>query len=163
MEKENETETPLMQRVRAQVEVLMPLLHHLRAELGEEKANKLVYPALRKYAKEWAGSFATSESGDPIENWRKSSEKLDATFEGDVEYDVLRDDAEAFDFNVTSCRYADFFRQLNEPELGAILTCEIDNHVADLSTPAVSLARPTTIMECGSNCPFRYKLSALEE
>ena len=34
-----------------------------------------------------------------------------------------------------------FFRQLDEPELGAILVCEADDHVAELSAPAVEMSR----------------------
>ncbi len=51
MEQGVKTLSTLMQRVKAQTEVLMPLLRRLRAELGEEKANALVYPALRDYSK----------------------------------------------------------------------------------------------------------------
>ena len=163
MEKEDETPTPLMQRVKAQAEVLVPLLHHLRAELGEDRANDLVYPALRDYVRKWTSDMASFDFDDPIENWRKTSETLEAQFEGDVDYEVLRDDAEGMDFNVTGCRYADFFRQLNEPELGAILTCEVDDHIAELSAPAVSLSRPNTMMKGGVNCPFRYQFIDQDE
>ncbi|MHA1537696.1 MAG: L-2-amino-thiazoline-4-carboxylic acid hydrolase [Alphaproteobacteria bacterium] len=157
MERTNEKLTPLMQRVKLQAEVLVPLLQHLRAELGEEKANSLIYPVLRDYAKKWIGGLASSESESPIENWRKTSELLETQFEGDVDYEIIRDDAEALDFNVSACRYADFFRQLNEPELGAILTCEVDNHIVGLAAPAVKLSRSDSIMKGGKNCPFRYR------
>ena len=70
MEKDART-TPLMQRVKLQTEVLLPLLHHLRAELGVEKANGLVYPVLRRLTKEWVKEIASSESGDPIENFKR--------------------------------------------------------------------------------------------
>ena len=43
--------TPYMQRVKSQTDVLVPLLKHLRAELGAAKANALVYPVLRNYMK----------------------------------------------------------------------------------------------------------------
>ena len=59
----------LMRRVKAQAEVLVPLLRHLRAELGEEKANALVYPVLRDYSRTWAEAFASSESKNPVENF----------------------------------------------------------------------------------------------
>ena len=110
--------TPYMRWVKSQCEVLMPLLQHLRAELGEERANDLVYPVLREYMKEWIAGFASKESENPVENFYKTSERLEETFEGDVKYNVLKHDAETFDFNVTSCKYAEFFRQLDEPELG---------------------------------------------
>ena len=154
--------TPYMQRVKSQTDVLVPLLKHLRAELGAAKANALVYPVLRNYMKNWIADFASTDSANPIENFHNTSARLEATFEGDVEETVLRDNDEGLHFNVTSCRYADFFRQLGEPELGTILVCEADNHVAELSAPAVELTRRGTLMKGGSHCPFRYRFSNQE-
>jgi len=149
--------TPYMQRVKTQTEVLVPLLQHLRTELGEVKANELVYPVLRDYMRKWIAEFASTESDDPIENFHATSDKLETMFEGDVDYDILKNDNVNLDLNITSCRYADFFRQLDEPELGAILVCEADDHIADLSAPAVKFSRTDTIMKGGSHCPFRYQ------
>jgi len=155
--------TPLMERVKLQTEVLLPLLRHLRAELGVEKANNLFYPVLRRMTKDWIMEIASSESKDPIENFRKTSELHLTYFEGDVDMDVLRADDERLEVNVTGCRYADFFRQLGEPELGSILTCEMDDHIAELSAPTVSLSLTDTIMKGGTHCPFRYKFSRTED
>lgn len=151
------TPTPYMQWVKTQTDVLVPLLRHLRAELGEEKANDLVYPVLREYMKTWIAEFASEESDNPVENFIKTSEKLEETFEGDVDFDVLVEDDRNFDLNVTRCKYAQFFRQLGEPELGTILVCEADDHIANLSAPAVKLTRTDTMMKGATHCPFRYK------
>jgi len=56
-----DTATPYMQWVQSQTDVLVPLLRHLRTELGEEKANALVYPALREYMRKWVTVFASKE------------------------------------------------------------------------------------------------------
>ncbi len=152
-----DTPTPYMQWVKSQTDVLVPLLRHLRAELGDERANSLVYPALREYMRKWISEFASKDSDNPIENFFKTSDRLEETFEGDVDYDVLQQDDESFDLNVTRCRYAQLFRELGEPELGAILVCEADNHIADLSAPAVKFSRLDTMMQGGTHCPFRYR------
>jgi hypothetical protein len=157
MDKDEKLTTPLMRRVKLQAEVLVPLLRHLRAELGVETANALVYPVLRRVTKDWIEELAHSESEDPLENFHKTSETHFATFEGDVDMEVLRADDQHLDVNVTGCRYANFFRSLDEPELGAILTCEMDDHIAKLSAPAVELSLKETIMSGGTHCPFRYK------
>jgi hypothetical protein len=154
-----DTPTPYMQWVKSQTEVLIPLLRHIRAELGEEKGNALVYPVLREYMKKWISEFASKESDNPIENFFKTSDMLEETFEGDVDYDVLKNDDENLDLNVTRCRYAELFHQLGEPELGTILVCEADDHIADLSAPAVKLSRTDTIMKGGTHCPFRYRFN----
>ena len=157
MDRETGALTPFMQRVRSQAEVLVPLLRHLRAELGEAKANELVYPALRDAMKRWIAEIASSDSDNPIENFKKTSDIFEAMYDGDVEYETLRDDDDRWDLNMSGCRYADFFRQLDEPELGTILVCEMDDHIADLAAPAVKMSRTQTIMKGGTHCPFRYR------
>ena len=156
MDRDTEALTPFMQRVRSQVEVLVPLLRHLRAELGEVKANELVYPALREAMKEWIVEIASSDSDNPVENFKRTSDTFETMYDGDVEYETLRDDDERWDLDMYACRYADLFRQLDEPELGTILVCEMDDHIADLAAPAVKMSRTQTIMKGGTHCPFRY-------
>jgi hypothetical protein len=131
-----QTMTPLMQRVKLQADLLVPLLRRLREELGAE-----------------------GDCGNPVENWQQASDALGALFEGDVEVKVVRQDDRALDVDVTACRYAEFFRQLGEPELGTILTCELDDHIADQFAPDVRLSRSETIMHGAAICPFRFKFA----
>jgi hypothetical protein len=107
--------------------------------------------------KMWIAEFASTESNDPIKNFHATSEELGTMFEGDVDYDILKNDDVNLDLNVTSCRYVDFFRQFDEPELGTILVCEAGDRIADLSAPAVKFSRTDTIMKGGTHCPFRYQ------
>ena len=155
-------DTQYMRWVKSQTELLVPLLKHLREELGEERANDLVYPVLRKYMKNWVAGFASRDSVNPIENFYKTSERLEETFEGDVDYNTLQHDDRHYDLDVTRCSYAELFRELGEPELGAILVCEADNHIANLSAPAVRMSRADTLMKGGSHCPFRYRFEPQE-
>lgn len=64
------------------------------------------------------------------------------------------------EFNITGCRYADFFRQLGEPELGALLLCDADFDVAEVGSPEVTLTRTQTIMKGANYCDFRYRLKS---
>jgi hypothetical protein len=50
--------------------------------------------------------------------------------EHDVTVEMLRHDKEALEFDITHCRFAEFFRALGEPELGALLICETDFDIA---------------------------------
>jgi hypothetical protein len=74
--------------------------------------------------------------------------------------DVVRQTPEHWDFNITGCRYADFFRRLGEPELGALLLCEQDIHVTDVvGRPDVKLERTQTIMKGAQYCDFRWSMN----
>jgi hypothetical protein len=76
-----------------------------------------------------------------------------------VDFDVLKQSEEAFDFNITGCRFADFFRQLGEPELGFALLCSFDDTMAEeIGTGEVELKRTETIMQGAEHWDFRYAL-----
>ena len=65
----------------------------------------------------------------------------------EVEFEIRRQDKEALDIDVTRCRFAEFFRALGEPELGALLICETDVDIASAGGGEVSLDRAQTIMQ----------------
>ena len=66
--------------------------------------------------------------------------------------------ADAFDLNVTGCRYAEFYNELGAPELGFLLVCSSDLPFAEGFGTGVQLARTQTIMQGASHCDFRYAL-----
>jgi len=70
-----------------------------------------------------------------------------------------RHDEEALEFDVTSCRFAEFFRALGEPELGALLICQTDFDIAAVSEGEVSLDRAQTLMQGARSCTFRYRFA----
>ena len=77
--------------------------------------------------------------------------------EKDVTVQMHRPDKEALEFDVTQCRFAEFFRALGEPELGALLVCETDFDIAAAGGGEVAVRRDQTIMQSAPSCTFRYK------
>ena len=163
MSNPNDPSMSLLDRVKIQSEVLVPILKALRTEIGEDHTNTIVYKALRDWSRQVYQDIGSTKSGSGKEKWQTISDDLDQLIGDDVELNYLRDDSDALEFNVTGCRYAEFFRQLGEPELGAILTCEIDDHVAEIGHPEVEFSRPQTIMGGADHCEFRYKFREGEQ
>ena len=79
--------------------------------------------------------------------------------EHDVTVEMLRHDKEALEFDITHCRFAEFFRALGEPELGALLICETDFDIAAAGSGEVTFTRAQTIMQGAPSCTFRYKFA----
>ena len=152
-----ESQISYLNRVKAQSEVLIPVLKRLRKELGNDRANELVYGALRDWSREAFAQAASNKEGSGFEIWSAMDEELAALTGDDIEYETLREDSEALDLNVTSCKFAQFFKELNEPELGAILSCEVDHHMTAASQQEVHLDINKTIMKGDQLCNFRYK------
>ena len=153
---------PLIERIKIQAEVLVPLVKTLQAELGEEHANRLVRKALgdlyRELGRKWWQTQSTHDLGE------KMATAFDAFAAGDaLDYEVLEKTPNAFDVNVTGCRYAKFYREIGAPELGFLLVCSSDLPTAEGFGAKVQLTRTQTIMQGASHCDFRYRLEAGEK
>src|SRR5215470_8494374 len=56
-----------------------------------------------------------------------------------LDYRVIEQSQDAFEFDVTGCRYAEFYKELGEPELGFLLVCSADFPVAEGLGPDIKL------------------------
>jgi hypothetical protein len=150
-------EIPLIERVKIQAQALVPLVKALQAELGEARANEIVRRALgaqyRKLGEAWWRAQGDGSAGD------KLASSFEAFAAGDaLDYEVVRQTPDAFDVNVTGCRYARWFHHLGVPELGFLLVCSSDFAMTEGFGAGVQLTRTRTIMQGAGHCDFRYSL-----
>jgi len=153
---------PVIEQVRIQAQVLIPLVKALQAELGVERANAIVRNALggvyRKLGEKWGEAQGARDLGD------KMASAFDRFAGGDaLDYEVVKQAPDAFEVNVTGCRYAKFYNELGAPELGFLLVCSSDFAMAEGFGPDVQLTRTRTIMQGASHCDFRYALKKREK
>jgi len=152
---------PLIEQVKIQAQVLVPLVRALQAELGEEKANTIVRRALaalyRSYGEKWWRAQAAPGLGDRM---AQAFETFAAARALDV--DVVLKTPDAFEVDVTGCRYAEFYKAIGAPDLGFLLTCSADFDLAEGYGDGVKLTRTQTIMQGASRCDFRYASKARE-
>jgi L-2-amino-thiazoline-4-carboxylic acid hydrolase len=125
--------------------VLVPLIKVLQAELGEERANSLARQALggmyRSLGEKW---WRARHSDNLGQNMASAFEMYAA--EHALEYTVKEQSQDAFHMNVTECRHAQFFKELGAPELGFLLVCSSDFHMAEGFGPDIELQCTQTIM-----------------
>jgi L-2-amino-thiazoline-4-carboxylic acid hydrolase len=149
----------LLDKTRMQAQVLLPVLRAFRAEFGKDKADAIVKQALRDWSKQLFAAIGDGIEGGPRRKWAAINSVFGEVSGKEVEIEILRHDEEALDIDVTRCRFAEFFRALGEPELGALLICEADFDIASVGEGAVSLDRAQTIMQGAPSCTFRYKFA----
>jgi hypothetical protein len=154
---ERPRDVPLIEQIKIQAQVLVPLVKTLRAELGEGRAHALVHQALRDVYRQYGEKWWRAQGE------RDLGEKMAAAFEGfatgdALDYELLKQTADACEINVTRCRYAEFYHKIGAPELGFLLVCGADFTMAEGYGAGVELARTQTIMEGASHCDFRYRL-----
>jgi hypothetical protein len=147
---------PVIEQAKIQAQVLVPLLKALQAELGEERANALVRKALgdvyRHLGEQWWRGKASGHVGENMGSAFAAFAKGDA-----IDYSVRAQSRDAYEIDVTRCRYAEFYKELGEPELGFLLVCSLDFPFAEGFGPDVKLTRAQTIMQGASHCDFRYR------
>jgi hypothetical protein len=147
---------PVIQQAKIQAQVLVPLVKALQAELGEERANALVRRTLgdvyRRYGEEFWRTKNEKNLGKIMASAFTTYAREDA-----LDYEVIGQSQDAFAVDVTGCRYAEFYKELGEPELGFLLVCSADFDTVEGFGPDVELTRTQTIMQGASHCDFRYK------
>ena len=147
---------PVIERVKIQAQVLVPLVRALQAELGEERGNAIVRKALgdlyRKYGEKWWRTQGARNLGEKMVSAFRTFAAGDA-----LDYEVLEQSPDAFEVNVTGCRYAQFYKELGAPELGFLLVCSSDFPMVEGFGSDIQLTRTQTIMQGASHCDFRYR------
>jgi hypothetical protein len=63
---------------------------------------------------------------------------------------------DTYEIDVTGCRYAQFYKDLGEPELGFLLVCSADFPFVEGFGSDMMLSRTQTIMQGADRCDFRY-------
>jgi hypothetical protein len=149
---EHRPDVPLIDRVKIQAEVLVPLIKRLERELGKERAHALVRSAVGESYRDMATRL-TAERGS-IGAMFAFGEISAAGNAIDMELREVSEEHMSVD--ITGCRYAQFFQQMGEPELGFLLVCSSDFPVVE-SVPGVELQRTQTIMQGADFCDFRYR------
>lgn len=149
-------EIGVLKRREIEARILMPVLSALGEEFGRERVFEIARKVIVEVAREQGKALAERMGGDSLghldaalEDWKK----------GDAyRMDVLEQTEERFSFNVTRCRYAEMYRALGIPEVGALLSCNRDFSLVEGFNPDVQLTRTQTVMEGASHCDFRFVL-----
>ena len=139
----------MLDAVKIQARAIIPVVKALEAELGRQRAHEIVGGAI---AESWAAFQASRRSGPgghPAE--------ADGGFDFPVESEVVEHTPDAYGVNMTACAFADYFREIGEPEIGALLTCGVDFAVERRLRPDWEFRRTQTRMLGAPFCDFRWR------
>lgn len=158
MEVMTDPKIPLLDQLRIEASVIAPVLNALRAELGRRRADDLVMSALRDQRREVGRRLGSLFAGTTREKFAMFVAGNAARVGGDIDFEILKQDDSVMDVDITGCRFAELFHALGEPQLGAALACECDDHAAEVIGPELEYSRTQTIMKGASCCDFRYRI-----
>jgi hypothetical protein len=145
----------VLARREVEARILAPIVDALAGEFGRTRVLEIVRDAIIDVAQQQGAQLVTTMGGDTLTAFAASLAFW--TQDGALELDVLEQSDDAFAFNVTRCRYAELYRALGIPELGALLSCNRDAALIEGFNPGVALTRTQTIMQGAGYCDFRYR------
>lgn len=148
---------PTLTRRQLQAQVIGPIYAEMVAEIGEEKASRILDAAIRKAAVAEGRAFAQKAPGGrtSMADFIKLYELW--TADGALEVEVIEASDTVFDFDVTRCRYAETYREMGLGRIGHLLSCNRDGTFCEGYDPNITLERNHTIMQGAPRCTFRYR------
>lgn len=145
----------VLTRREVEARLLAPIIDALGEHFGREEVIAVVRGAVIAIAEkqgrdlaEAMGGCGTHEFMASLEFWARD----DA-----LRIEVLEHDDETLNFDVKRCRYAELYKALGIPELGAVFSCNRDFAMVGGFNKEATLERAQTIMQGASHCDFRYR------
>lgn len=146
----------VLKRRLIEARILAPLIKAFAEELGEERAHAIARGVITDVARRQGAELATATGGDSLPHFASTLDRW--TADDALRIETLDSGENSFAFNVTRCRYAEMYRELGIPELGAIFSCDRDGALIEGFNPDVEFRRTQTLMGGASHCDFRYTL-----
>ena len=117
---------PILTQRRIEAAFAKGVYDEMKAELGEETAQRILSNAVIKLAKQAAAEMAKQapDGKANLNSFRAIQPRW--TAEDALRIDVVKSTASEFHFNVTRCRYAEMYRAMGLADLGALLSCNRD-------------------------------------
>ena len=144
-----------LQKRKIEARALIPFIKACREKLGDGPAGELIAATIDAYAAEEGAKWAERFGGD-IAGLRQLAETVWAGA-GGLDLEVVDQGSDQLAFNVTRCRYAEFFKELGLQDLGVLIHCNRDRAMVKGFNDAFSLERSQTIMQGGGCCDFRFR------
>ncbi|NNJ75553.1 MAG: L-2-amino-thiazoline-4-carboxylic acid hydrolase [Anderseniella sp.] len=153
----SKTDLPILEQRRIEANIIKPIYEEMKAEIGVEKARKIISAAITKNAIEQGSAYARTEGGNTsLESFHALLPQWKAN--GALEVDMLEETEANVNYNVTRCQYAEMYKEMGLAEIGHLLSCGRDGTFCEGYDPRISLIRTQTIMQGASHCDFRYSL-----
>lgn len=152
------SDLPILEQRRIEANLVKPIYEEMAATLGEEKAQEILGSAIVKHAVSQGQAYAEASRAEGNEPSLQGFYKLlpQWTAGGALEMDVLEENEEHVNFNITRCRYSEMYKEMGLGHIGHLLSCNRDGTFCEGYDPSIKFERTQTIMSGASHCNFRY-------
>jgi hypothetical protein len=155
------TDLPILEQRRIEANIMKPIYEEMVSRLGKDEAASILKAAITKDLVAQGAAYAQSERFEPtLETFHHLLPQWTAG--GALEVDMLVEEDQKVHYNVTRCKYAEMYRDMDLAEIGHILSCGRDGTFCTGYNPKIKLERTQTIMQGASHCDFRYQMDEAE-
>ena len=141
---------PILEATKIQARAVIPIVKELEAEIGKERAHAIVGAAIAKNYVKWR-----DKRGFDLNSHPGQTDDSEPSFP--IAHDVVENTDNAYGHNVVGCAFAEYFRSIGEPEIGALMTCGVDFAAEAHMRPDWEFNRTQTLMQGAPHCDFRWK------
>ena len=146
-----------LQKRKIEARVLIPFIAACREKFGDGPTREMVAATIRGLAAGEGAGWAARFGGD-MAGLRALVKKVwDMAGGGGLEVEIVDQTADRLDFNVTRCRYAEFYKELGLADLGSQVHCARDHAMVSGFNDGFELSRSQTIMAGAGCCDFRFR------
>lgn len=146
---------PILEATKIQARAVIPIVKELEVEIGKDRAHAIVGAAIAKNYVKWRdkrGFDVDTHPGDDASNGPDFP----------IEQEVVENTEDNYAHNVTGCAFAEYFRSIGEPEIGALMTCGVDFAAEAHMRPGWEFSRTQTLMQGAPHCDFRWKRKSVD-
>jgi len=154
-------EIGVLKRREIEARIIAPLIERFGEEFGHDRVVELTREVVVDVAQKQGAALAGVMGGKDLVHFADSMEAW--TRGGALETEELEKTPTRFAFNVTRCKYAEMYRELDMADLGAALSCNRDGTMIEGFNPDITFTRTQTIMGGATHCDFVYELPESEQ
>ena len=140
----------VLDAIKAPPPVGIPLVRNLEKEIGKEQARAIVGKAI-------VGAYVDCRKI----KWCEANFHPRVEYKADsgcpVEREFFDDTDKSHGHNIPERQFVEFFRQIGQPEMDALVTCGVDYAAENLIRPEWEFERMQTRMQGASHCDFRWR------
>jgi hypothetical protein len=151
----------VLKRREVEARILAPVVEAMSQAFGHDAVMTVLRDTIIDIARTQGRELAEAVGGNDAQSFATSLEAW--TRGGALEIEVSEETDARFEFDVQRCKYAEMYRDLGIPELGAVLSCNRDYAMAQGFAPDATLTRTQTILGGAPCCDFRYRFPGADE
>ncbi len=114
----------VLARRETEARILAPIIEALGEAFGRDEVLAIVSKTIVSIAQDQGQELVQLMGGNSADHFMDSLQYW--TRDDALQTEVLEQSDEVLSFNVTRCRYAELYRALGIPELGAVMSCNRD-------------------------------------